>query len=110
VDERERRLGLNEAFFREVNERLEEMAESLDSRAARHDFICECSDASCAERISLTLDEYRRVRSKPATFAVKPGHEVADVEHVVLEDPRYVIVEKENEAAEVAAETDPRSR
>jgi hypothetical protein len=110
VDERERRLGLNEAFFREVNERLEEMAESLDSRAARHDFICECADASCAERISLTLGEYQRVRSNPTTFAVKPGHEVADVERVVFEDDRYVVVAKENEAAEIAAETDPRSR
>jgi hypothetical protein len=110
VDERQRRLGLNEAFFREVNERLEEMAESLDSRAVRHDFICECADAACAERISLSLDEYRHVRSKPTTFAVKPGHEVVEVERVVFEDPRYVVVEKENEAAEVAAETDPRSR
>jgi hypothetical protein len=110
VDQRERRLGLNEAFFREVNERLEEMAESLDSRAVRHSFICECAEASCAERIALTLEEYRRVRSKPTTFAVKPGHEVADVERVVFADPRYVIVAKENEAAEVAAENDPRSR
>jgi hypothetical protein len=110
VDERARRIGLNEAFFREVNERLEEMAGSLDSRAARHDFICECGDAECAERITVTLEEYQRVRSRPDTFAVKPGHELADVESVIERNDRFVIVEKRGEAADLAAETDPRSR
>jgi hypothetical protein len=109
VDERERRIGLNEAFFREVNERLEEIANSVGT-GALSDFICECGAADCTDRISLTLDEYRRVRSQSTTFAVKPGHQVDDVERVVLEHERYVVVQKENEAAQVAVETDPRTR
>jgi hypothetical protein len=106
MSERERRIGLNEAFFREVNERLEDIVESVSTPSALNDFICECAAADCTERIALTLEEYRQVRAKPTTFAVKPGHEVADAERVVLQNDRYALVEKEGEAGQVAVETD----
>ena len=106
MDERSRRIGLNEAFFREVNERLEDIVESVSDPAALNDFICECGAADCTERIALTLEEYRQVRAKSTTFAVKPGHEVVDVERVVFQNDRYALVEKEEESAEVATEMD----
>lgn len=111
MDDRERRLGLNEALFREVNERLDELAETFGGDdGVRHDFICECGDPSCAERISLTLDEYNRVRADPTQFAIRPGHRAGDIERVVFENERYAVVRKhDDDAAELAAETDPRS-
>ena len=57
MDERERRLGMNEAVFREVNERVEEVHEELDSDTGPLVIICECGVLSCTERISTTNDE-----------------------------------------------------
>jgi hypothetical protein len=58
MDERERRLGLNEALFREVNERLQGLNEAFGAVTNRIELVCECADPGCAERITLTLKEY----------------------------------------------------
>jgi hypothetical protein len=106
--ENARRVGLNEALFREVNERLEEVGESfgLDSL----DLICECSEIDCAERITVSIPEYEALRSNPRLFAVAPGHEVDDVEEVVERRERYdVILKREGPPARIAEQTDPRA-
>ena len=48
VDERTRRIGLNEAVFREVNERIEGLAAEFKVGEGL-DLICECGDASCVK-------------------------------------------------------------
>ena len=65
-------------------------------------FLCECSDPNCLDAIELTLDEYRSVRSGPARFAVRNGHQVAEVENVVQETDDYTVVEKRDVGRAVA--------
>src|SRR5438876_8030338 len=87
------RTAQTEALFRDVNERIVESAERFD--AERADFVCECGDRTCTERIHATLDEYERARSDGTHFIVRPGHENRTVERVVERDgKRLAIVEK----------------
>ncbi|MGH3105551.1 MAG: hypothetical protein ACRDN6_15780 [Gaiellaceae bacterium] len=109
-DERDVRLGLNEALFRDVNERLAELGEKFARPDERTDFICECARPDCTERIAMTLAEYEGVRADGRRFLVRPGHVALEVETVVSEHEEYAVVEKRDpEAAEVAAALDPRS-
>jgi hypothetical protein len=113
VSERSRRLGANEALFREVNERVAEVVESfveIEATINPVNFNCECGNGGCTEQIEMTLVEYETVRADPTRFAVRPGHELREIERVVEEHPNYLIVAKQDsEAEEVAVETDPRS-
>jgi hypothetical protein len=64
---------------------------------------------SCDRLIAITLPEYERVRSDPRRFAVVGSDVVADMEDVVDETERFVVVMKrEGVAADVAAEEGPR--
>lgn len=106
---REERIGLNEAVFREVNERIEQLAERFDLKSHTLDLVCECGDANCVERISMTHAEYEQLRSDSHLFAVHPGHEKADVDRVVDRQRDYYVVEKdEGPPARIAEQTDPR--
>ena len=107
---REERLGANEALFREVNERVAEVAEEFIAGEGPVEFSCECGDGTCAEKITMTVDEYEAVRAKATQFAVVPGHEVPDIERIVERHPNYLVIEKQDpDAEEVARETDPRT-
>ncbi|HEX4324735.1 MAG TPA: hypothetical protein VHZ77_08920 [Gaiellaceae bacterium] len=86
------RRALNEALFRDVNERIAESAESFG--AEKTDFVCECADPSCTERVRAALTEYERVRAKPTTFLLAPGHDQPAIERVVSERSRFHVVEK----------------
>jgi hypothetical protein len=113
VGAREERLGANEALFREVNERVAEVAGHFveaDADQSRFDFSCECGSRDCVEQIALSLSEYETVRAVATRFVVIPGHELPDIERVVERHPRHLVVEKlDPDAEEVARETDPRA-
>jgi hypothetical protein len=113
VSEREERLAGNEALFREVNERVAEVAThyiEVETHAEIVDFTCECGHADCAEPISMTLVEYEAIRAESTHFAVVPKHEQPEIEVVIERHPTYFVVEKSQEdAQEVARETDPRA-
>ncbi len=105
MESRAERVGKNEALFREVNERIRDIT-TYDDDA---EFLCECGDATCTEAIRMTIAEYEGVRRDPTHFAVVPGHELDDVEQVILQNERFAIVEKRaGDATKVALETDPR--
>jgi hypothetical protein len=87
------RLVRNQVIFREVNERIRELAEHFDLESGAA-FICECSDESCVASIALDFDEYKAIRSSPTLFLVAPGHETLQVENVVETNDRYALVEK----------------
>lgn len=107
--ERARRIGLNEAVFRQINERLNELAEKFGSPGEPMDLICECGNVHCDERIRVGGEDYEALRSDPRLFAIVPGHEKEDVEDVVERRDGYDIVRKrEGEPARVARATDPR--
>jgi len=106
---REERIGMNEAVFRDVNERIQEVASAFDMSTEPLDLICECGSANCVDRIALAPSEYEQLRADPRMFAVAPGHVTPDVEKVVEERKGYDIVQKfEGTPAEIARQTDPR--
>ena len=106
---RDEQIGINEALFREVNERIEDLSRTFGNGQFT-DFICECGNADCAARLQLTVAEYEAVREKPTRFVVVSDHVVPDIERVVAKHDRYTVVEKvDPEAAEAAESRDPRS-
>ncbi|MBD0290304.1 MAG: hypothetical protein ICV74_03530 [Thermoleophilia bacterium] len=106
MSERERRVGKNEALFREVNERIRE----ITTYGGDVEFLCECGDPTCARPILMTIAEYEAVRANAARFFVVRGHEIADVETVVDENDRFAVVEKHaGFPTNLAVERDPRS-
>src|SRR5207237_4476201 len=109
VDERERRLAKNEALFRELNERIEQVAIGQAEDAHVFEFLCECSNIDCTLRLKLTLAAYEHARENPDRFIVAPGHELPEIEEVVFHGDGYEVVRKHGEAAELAEERDPRS-
>ncbi len=109
-DDRARLIGLNEAVFRQLNERLEQLARGTRAEVNRLDLICECGDASCAARLRVDTEDYARARSQPQQFLVHPGHIATDVERVVQKRRGFDLIEKlPGLAAEIAEKTDPRS-
>ena len=110
MEERATRIARNEVLFRELNERLNELQETFDVFSERADFVCECGDVSCAEQITMSFGEYEQLRADPTLFAVKPGHEIGDVESVVEKRKGYDVVRKTaGEPAKLARAEDPRS-
>jgi len=108
-DQRQRRAGLNEALFREVNEQIRSLDDERGEEKDTIAVICECSNTDCTERIVLFLSEYERVRSDALLYVIARGHEVLDVEQVVERRDGWEIVRKVGAASEIAEETDPRS-
>jgi hypothetical protein len=100
------RAARNEALFREFNERVEDLAETVDVGRVR--FVCECGDLDCLKRVELTRAAYEEVRSDPTRFVVAPGHEDTEIERVVAFGEGYAVVEKLAAAARVAIQHDPR--
>lgn len=110
MEGREARIGLNEAVFREVNERIEGLAQTFDLGSQPLDLICECGDAACVQRIHMSHAEFEHLRSESHQFAVYPGHEAPEVERVVERRDGYDIVRKDEGLPKLIAEvTDPRT-
>lgn len=86
------RRATTESLFRDVNERIAETAERFDADST--DFVCECADPECTERVESRLEEYEEVRAEPTTFLIAPGHEHPDIERVVEKRGRFQVVEK----------------
>ena len=99
--------ALNQVAFREVNERIAELAEEWNQVGTAL-FVCECSDPACAEALEIEPDEYEQVRADGARFVILKGHELPEVERVVDGNGRFIVVEKIGRAATVARESDPR--
>lgn len=100
----------NEALFRAVNERIEDVSKTVPPDEQLMQFLCECDNKACAEKISATRAEYEAVRAVATHFIVVPGHEDPDIEHVALENERFLVVEKEGAAAQEVEKSDPRKR
>ena len=105
---RQQRAGANEATIRDVNEGIErrQWPGEEDTPVG---FRCECAQLGCNQLIELSVREYEDIRAHPRRFVVVPGHEAPDVERVIEAGPRYVIVEKLDQAGEVAEQHDPRA-
>jgi hypothetical protein len=109
MGKREERIGRNEATAREINEQLED---AHGDRSPDEDIrmLCECGRETCDRLLAISIAEYEKVRSDERRFVMAREHLIPDLEHVVEESDRYVVVVKrEGEAAEIAREEDPRA-
>ncbi len=107
-EEDQRRIARNEAVFRDVNEAISSGRWPGDEDAPIA-FRCECGRLGCSQMIELTAPDYERIRGNPRRFLVALEHDIPEAETVVETHARYGVVEKRDEAARVAEETDPRS-
>jgi hypothetical protein len=100
----------NQALFREVNERIEQVGESFGTDG-HSSFLCECGNRGCTQTIDLSNREYERVRAHGNRFVVALNHENPETESVVEQNSRFAVVETyAGAASRIARESDPRSQ
>ena len=112
-----RRVGAakSQSLFREVNERIEDLAtrpsifEDL-RRSEQLDLACECASHECSEPVRMTVSDYESIRSDPNAFFVLPGHHIPGVERIIRESDGFVVVAKLGGGENVAERLDPRIR
>lgn len=108
-DERAVRIASNETRFRDINERLkQDIIPLVDEEDELLPFVCECGRRGCKDAIELSLTEYEAVRADSAQFAIAVGHQIEDVEDVVLRTERYFVVRKHPPTVAIAVAADPR--
>ena len=109
VRDRQKRAAHNQSLFREVNERVKDVNDSFHIFTSLSDWVCECAEDSCTQRIEMSVRDYEHVRAGGARFFVAPEHVWTDVELVVERRDTYWIVEKIELGAKIAEAADPRS-
>jgi hypothetical protein len=107
---REDSLAKNEELFRNVNERIETVSQSVPPDDSLMEYLCECDRPDCYDKVKTTRGEYESVRAAATHFIVLPGHDDPEVERVVFSNERFMIVEKQGAAAADAKESDPREQ
>ena len=109
--QRDERLGRNQALFREINERVSQITQTTELSDLETYWVCECAHETCLERVALAPCEYEAIRSDPTHFVVAPGeeHVLPEIERVIRRHARYWVVEKFGEAATVTEHLDRRS-
>jgi hypothetical protein len=106
------RVARNDAVFRESNERIMAVAESLEmDQRLPLPVICECADVSCTTILQVTAQQYEAVRREPTWFINAPGHvrSARGWGRVVAELDGFTIIEKIGDAGELTTELDPRN-
>jgi hypothetical protein len=88
--ERKERIARNEVSARELNERF-----------GIRRFVCECGRPDCREVLQLPLEIYKSVRNDARRFFVAPGHEMQELEDVVVRRDTWFVVRKRDEIAHV---------
>jgi hypothetical protein len=99
---RQARLAANEAFFRRLNESLEQETPADATLIV----LCECADEDCAQRLELTRAEYEKVRSDPTWFVVAHTHVDPEIEEVIGRTDRFEMVQKIGVGIDVATRLD----
>src|SRR5579884_2035565 len=93
-DDRKARIASNEALFRAVNEKIEDVNSAFGTITETVTVVCECGEDTCIDQIELSLPCYEDVRKDPSLFVVVPGHEIPEVEQVVEHGDGFDIVRK----------------
>ena len=103
------RAAKNEVVLRDLNERLKAYPAAGKQRFS--EWVCECADMTCTNRLELTVEEYEQVRAEARRFVVAPGaeHVNPELERVVQRETRYWVLEKIGVGAEISERFDPRS-
>jgi ANTAR domain-containing protein len=85
---REERVTQSEEFFRRLNEAIAEKL--MVNRAA---FFCECANPYCNVTVKLGLDDLKQLHSMDGYYAMRPGHQIPELETVVVERPDYIVTQ-----------------
>ena len=104
-----RRAARNEEIVRDVNRQIEEGAH-LHEVGSEMPFHCECGQALCLEKIELRARIYEPILAERYRFVVVPEHVRSELELVVEEHDRFVVVEKIGEAREQIDRDHPQQR
>ena len=87
----------NELLFREVNERIADIAETTHE-SGKLEVLCECGDEACIATVLIRVADYAHLREHSSRFVVCEGHEQGDIDRVVERTPGYLVVEKVGQA------------
>jgi hypothetical protein len=95
MESRAGRLAANQELFRAVNEQVAAASEGFVGHGENvlQDFFCECGDATCTRRVSMTLAEYESLRRRPGRFVVSAGHQLSPGDSVVGRTGRFWLLE-----------------
>ena len=108
MTDREARIAKNESITREINEGIEESMASMSPEGYVR-MLCECGRSGCERVLAISLAEYEEARRDGDRFVIVKEHLIPDVEDIVEEKDRFVVVRKrEGTPAAVAEATDPR--
>jgi hypothetical protein len=113
VTSREERVTRNETTTRDINEGIEKAhleAGVSPGGAEQVRVLCECGRMECDCLLAITIAEYEAVRADPRRFAVAFDHVKAEIEEVVAQTDRFIVVAKrEGIPAQIATDEDPRA-
>jgi hypothetical protein len=98
--DRELRAAQNQMLFRSRNEQMIELGEAVGGAPPELDFVCECADEGCMDRIRLSALQFLAVESDKNQFIVVRGHEMPEVEDVIAERENFLIVSARGAGAE----------
>jgi hypothetical protein len=115
-----RRLAENEVFFRQQNRAIERGFAKLNKLAKEENhvelindddmllqFYCECSNEICRQRISLRRSQYDQVHKADDKFVVICGHEIPDVEQIIMKTDDYCVIQKKMEPPKSSRRLNP---
>ena len=109
--DRAARAAKNQVLFRGASERVKELNEAFSLVAPLGEWMCECANTDCIERIEMSVAAYEAVRRHDDRFFVSPsdGHFWPDVERVIEHNDGYWVVERIGRPGRAAARDEARS-
>ena len=109
AEDRGSRAARNQSLFREINERVRDLNEGFSMVLPVGEWICECANDTCTERIEMSPEAYEAIRQDGARFFVAPSdeHILADSQRITERHERFWVVEKTGEPRELAKRADP---
>jgi hypothetical protein len=102
------RAARNEEFIRDVNRQIEQGARLHE--VGSMPLHCECARQMCLEKIEVDAQIYAPILRQRYRFIVVPTHADSELERVVEEHERFVVVEKVGEAREQIDADHPQQR
>lgn len=103
----DRRLAENEVVFRQHNEQIQKDFDNLDEISKSEgkgsfdyaenmvlEFMCECSNEKCTQRLPLALNKYGEIHQHRHRFTIVPGHERPKIEKIIEKTDTFIVVQK----------------
>ena len=81
----------NRRLFREVNGHMRDLNERWNEPIADSTWMCECANPGCSEQVGLSVPLFDWLRGEPRHYLVAPGHDLGELEEVVVAGPRFAV-------------------